>query len=192
MLQDAKKAGKVWAKLVYYAVSPLLALAAVCTVFCLLYRGTLAGSAAMTASWVAWPLVTVWNQLKAATGWLHPGRAWIHVILLIARKSLQHQPFSWVSHNTRKCTCRVNMTRYSYRVMTVQQPAFTIEDSWQNGYLAIAFRCCMPAAIVPTGCQRTVSSGTTGSTCTWCVVQAYSQNPDGSEFCQVDCCYGAR
>ncbi|KAL3137777.1 hypothetical protein ABBQ38_005037 [Trebouxia sp. C0009 RCD-2024] len=84
-LADAKKAGKVWAKLVYYAVSPLLALAAVCTVFCLLYRGTLAGSAAMTASWVAWPLVTVWNQLKAATGWLHPGRAWIHVILLIAR-----------------------------------------------------------------------------------------------------------
>lgn len=87
-LQDAKKAGKVWAKLVYYVVSPLLAVAAMCTVFCLLYKGTFAGSAAMIASWVAWPLVTVWTQLKSAMGWLHPGRVWIHVIMLIARESL--------------------------------------------------------------------------------------------------------
>ncbi|KAL3150634.1 hypothetical protein ABBQ32_000437 [Trebouxia sp. C0010 RCD-2024] len=84
-LDDAKKAGKVWAKLVYYVVSPLLAVAAMCTVFCLLYKGTFAGSAAMIASWVAWPLVTVWTQLKSAMGWLHPGRVWIHVIMLIAR-----------------------------------------------------------------------------------------------------------
>lgn len=87
-LQAARKAGKLWAKLVYFALSPLLALLAVCTVFCLIARGSFAGSAAMTASWVAWPLVKAWSQLKSATSWLHPSKAPIHVVLLLAREPL--------------------------------------------------------------------------------------------------------
>ena len=92
MLQDAKKAGKVWAKLVYYVLSPLLALAAMCTIYCFVYKGTFAGSAAMAVGWVAWPLVKVWSQLKSASSLLDPRRVWIHVIMLIARKCLKHPP----------------------------------------------------------------------------------------------------
>lgn len=87
-LQAAKKAGKLWAKLVYFVLSPLLALVAVCAVFCLVARGSFAGSAAMTASWVAWPLVKAWSQLKSATRWLHPSKAPIHIVLLLAREPL--------------------------------------------------------------------------------------------------------
>ena len=87
LLQAARQAGKLWAKLVYFVLSPLLALAAVCTLFCLVATGTFAGSAAMTAGWVAWPLVKAWSQLKSAVGWLHPNKPSIHVILLLARKS---------------------------------------------------------------------------------------------------------
>ena len=86
LLQAARKAGKVWAKLVYFVFSPLLALMAVCALFCLVGRGSFASYAAMTASWVAWPLVQAWRQLKSATSWLHPSKAFIHVILLLARK----------------------------------------------------------------------------------------------------------
>ena len=86
LLQAARKAGRLWAKLVYFVLSPLLSLVAVCAIFCLVARGSFAGSAAMTASWVAWPLVKGWSQLKTATSCLHPSKAFIHVILLLARK----------------------------------------------------------------------------------------------------------
>lgn len=91
MLQAAKKAGKAWAKLVYYVLSPLLALAAVCTLYCLLHKGTFADSAAMTAGWAAWPVVKLWSKLTSTGGLFHPNRAWIHIILVIARKPPQRR-----------------------------------------------------------------------------------------------------
>lgn len=85
-LQAARKAGKSWAKLVYFVLSPLLGLVAASVVSSFVSRGSFAGSFITTISWVAWPLVKAWEHLKSATSWLHPSRASLHVILLIARK----------------------------------------------------------------------------------------------------------
>ena len=95
ILQAARKAGKVWAKLVYFVLSPLLGVVAASVVSSFISRGSFAGSLVMTISWVAWPLVKAWEQLKSATSWLHPNRASIHVILLIARKSVYIHPTLW-------------------------------------------------------------------------------------------------
>lgn len=116
ILQAARKAGKVWAKLVYFVLSPLLGLFAASVMSCFVSRDSFAGSFVMTISWVVWPLVKAWEQLISATSWLHPSRASIHVILLIARK-----PFMSATLVTGSCcksrilfsiyTCKVDATK---------------------------------------------------------------------------------
>ena len=82
--------------LVYFVLSPLLGVAALCAAFCAAFcfvaMGNIDGTADMTVSFVAWPFVKVWGGLKLVGSWLHPGRPYIHAILLFARKlcSIQH------------------------------------------------------------------------------------------------------
>ena len=90
--QAASRAGKWWAVLITWVLSPLLLAVFGYILLSLSRKGPSNGFIATVLGCAAWPGMKIWGGIKCTGRLLHPSGLLVHVILLLARKSHYRRP----------------------------------------------------------------------------------------------------